>query len=79
MGGARSLVKKLEACLQPGDEILGPAECPISILNKNYRVHIMLVVNHISRLQAAVPRILKETKLAAEIYVEIDVDPQSML
>lgn len=77
--GARSLVKKLEACLQPGDEILGPAECPISILNKNYRVHIMLVVNHISRLQAAVPRILKETKLAAEIYVEIDVDPQSML
>ena len=60
-------------------EILGPAECPIAILNNNYRVHIMLLTKRIGHLQRSVPEILRTITLPAGLYVEIDVDPQSML
>ncbi|MGI9256575.1 MAG: replication restart helicase PriA, partial [Salinispira sp.] len=78
---ARKFEKELRQLFsgQADGEMLGPVECPVSVLNKNHRVHILLIVKGLSRLQAALPEIVKKIRLPAGVYVEIDVDPQSML
>jgi primosomal protein N' (replication factor Y) len=60
-------------------EILGPAESPISMLNHNYRVHMLILSSRISELQAGLPRVLENMKFPSSLYVEVDVDPQSLL
>ena len=67
--------------LPPDCEILGPAECPISIQNGNYRKQLILRGKKINRLHDAVRTSLKqyEEEKEAGVYIEIDVDPVQLL
>jgi primosomal protein N' (replication factor Y) len=60
-------------------EMLGPAESPLAVVNRNYRVHMLLLTPRIAALQASLPEILADLKLPGGVYLEIDTDPQSLL
>jgi primosomal protein N' (replication factor Y) len=67
--------------LPKGADMLGPAECPIGIINNNYRKQLILrgesmnVIHSLAREVISVYEKGKESKT----YLEIDVDPVSML
>lgn len=60
-------------------EILGPAECPLSMIAANYRQQLLLRCSQISPMQQLVSRFVNEYKSPSGIYMEIDVDPISLL
>jgi primosomal protein N' (replication factor Y) len=66
----------------PKDAVmLGPAECPIAQIAGNYRMQILLTGAGMAALHAAAGRALAgyETGRDANVYLEVDVDPVSML
>jgi primosomal protein N' (replication factor Y) len=62
-----------------GTELLGPAESPLAVVNRNYRVHMLLLTPRIGALQARLPAVLEDLKLPRGVHLEIDADPQSVL
>ncbi len=59
-------------------EILGPAECPIKKISRNYRYQILLRTNNFNAAHEAVDH-LKQIATKSKVYMEIDVDPVSLL
>jgi primosomal protein N' (replication factor Y) len=64
-----------------GADLLGPAECPIGIINNNYRRQLILRSGSMGALHAAARGIIAryEKGRDAKTYLEVDVDPISML
>jgi primosomal protein N' (replication factor Y) len=62
-----------------GLEVLGPAECPLGLIARNYRFQLILRGSDFSALRSAVKGALDSFKLPSGVYVEVDVDPQSLL
>lgn len=60
-------------------EILGPAECPLSKIALNWRFQIILRGKSIKVLQTACATFLYNYSRPADVYIETDVDPVSML
>ncbi|MCL2208688.1 MAG: primosomal protein N' [Treponema sp.] len=75
------LASLAEKILPKGADMLGPAECPIGVINNNHRKHIILRSADMGSLHAAVRRLLEnyEKGRDAKTYLEADVDPVSML
>ena len=73
-----SLVKPL---LPAGADMLGPAECPIGIINDNYRRQLILRSPSMGTLHSAARELLAryEKGKDSRVYLEVDVDPVSML
>jgi len=67
--------------LKPGNEVLGPAECPIGIQNGNYRRQILFRGSNLGVLHRAARTALKQYEGEKEnaVYVETDVDPVHLL
>jgi primosomal protein N' (replication factor Y) len=67
--------------LPPGADILGPAECPIGIIAGNHRRHLILRGPDMGPLHRAARAALGsyEKGKDSRVYVEIDVDPVSLL
>jgi primosomal protein N' (replication factor Y) len=65
----------------PGADMLGPAECPIGIINGNHRRQLILRGGAMGTLHAAARVTLEryEQGRDARVYVEVDVDPVSLL
>ena len=59
-------------------EILGPAECPIIKISGNYRYQILIRTNNFNIAHEAVEH-LKQIAAKTKVYMEIDVDPVSLL
>ncbi len=59
-------------------EILGPAECPINKISGNYRYQILIRTNNFNIAHEAVEH-LKQIAAKTKVYMEIDVDPVSLL
>jgi primosomal protein N' (replication factor Y) len=78
---AHRLFELCRAFLPPGSGLLGPAECPIALIAGNYRVQLLLRGPAMSSLHAAAGRALAayEQGRDANVYLETDVDPVSML
>jgi len=82
---ADAAIKRLASFAQPlippGADMLGPAECPIGIISDNYRRQLILRSPSMSAIHSLAREIIlryekgKDTK----VYLEIDVDPVSML
>jgi primosomal protein N' (replication factor Y) len=78
-------IKRLASILQPllphDADMLGPAECPIGLIAENYRRHILARGKTMSTLHAAareaVP--LYDKGKDSNVYLEVDVDPVSLL
>ena len=62
-----------------GVEILGPAECPLSVIAGNHRNHIIFRSRRFKNLHALVRRSLEHIQVPSGVYVEVDVDPVSLL
>jgi len=60
-------------------EVMGPAECPIALIAGNHRHQVILRGPRLSPLTRAVRAFRDGYKSLASLYVEIDVDPQSLL
>ncbi|MDR2097994.1 MAG: primosomal protein N' [Spirochaetaceae bacterium] len=78
---AQRLFELCRAVMPPGAGILGPAESPISLIAGNYRMQLLLRGVSMASLHAAAGRALAayEQGRDANVYVETDVDPVSML
>ena len=76
----KSFGKHLEAYNQNGDfEILGPSECALKKIALNYRYQILLRGDSITTLQKIVSMVMYNYKTAANVYIEIDIDPTNLL
>lgn len=60
-------------------EILGPAECPLSVISGNARFQLVLRTNRFGKCHDALREFKKGYKTPSGVYLEIDVDPVSML
>ena len=60
-------------------EMLGPTECPLSMIAANYRMQILLRSEKITNLQQIVNAFVKNYKTPSGVYTEIDVDPVNLL
>ena len=60
-------------------EILGPAECPLAKIAANFRCHILLRGKKLSYMQHIVRSFLAAYKTPSGVYIEVDVDPISLL
>jgi primosomal protein N' (replication factor Y) len=67
--------------IPPNADMLGPAECPIGIINDNYRRQLFLRSKSISAIHSAAREILASYDRGRDTrtYLEVDVDPVSML
>jgi primosomal protein N' (replication factor Y) len=64
-----------------GADFLGPAECPIGIIAGNHRRQFLLRGSSMGSLHGAARLILDhyEKGRDAGVYLEVDVDPVSLL
>jgi primosomal protein N' (replication factor Y) len=60
-------------------EVLGPAECPLSVIAGNSRTQVLLRSSDFGRLHAAARQSLRSFTPPAGVYLEVDVDPVSLL
>jgi len=67
--------------LPPDADMLGPAECPIGIINGNHRRQLILRGKSMGTLHAAARLMLEryEQGRDSRVYLEVDVDPVSLL
>ncbi|MDR2468157.1 MAG: primosomal protein N' [Spirochaetaceae bacterium] len=67
--------------LPRGADILGPAECPLSLIAGNFRRQILLRGTDMAELHRAVRIALEkyENSKDARVYIEVDVDPAQLL
>lgn len=60
-------------------EVMGPAECPLSMIAANYRWQILLRANEIAPLLKLCTVLLYRYKQPTGVYIEADTDPVSLL
>ncbi len=60
-------------------DVLGPAECPIARIAGNARVQVLLRSDDVSKPRAALAAVLASYATPARVYLELDVDPVSLL
>ncbi|MDR1317181.1 MAG: primosomal protein N' [Spirochaetales bacterium] len=59
--------------------ILGPCECPLAIISGNHRHQILIRTTAFDRVHAGLRQVLDSQKPPHGVYLEIDVDPVSLL
>lgn len=74
--GAASILSRH---MESGCEILGPAECPIEMVAGNWRHHILLRGKSISALQKMADILINRYTHPKNVYIEVDVDPVTIL
>ena len=60
-------------------EILGPAECPLAKISRNFRYQTIVRCKRFSESHARVSAVLGGYRPPSGVYVEVDVDPQALL
>ena len=60
-------------------EILGPVECPLSVIAGNHRNHLIFRSRNFKHVHALVRQSLQRFQTPSGVYVEVDVDPVSLL
>ncbi|MCL2809138.1 MAG: primosomal protein N' [Treponema sp.] len=82
---ADTAIKQLDSLIKPliiqGIDKLGPAECPIGIINFNHRRQIILRCSSMGPIHKLAKEVLfrYEKEKDVKTYLEVDVDPISML
>jgi primosomal protein N' (replication factor Y) len=60
-------------------DVLGPADCPISIISGKHRVHVIFRSQRFAEMHATIRTALRSHEAHSDVYIEIDVDPISLL
>ena len=82
---AETAVNRLASIVQDlvplGAEFLGPSECPIGMINDNYRRQIILRGSNMNAIHSLARDVVTKYDKGKDVkvYLEIDVDPVSML
>jgi len=78
---AAALASIAAPLLPPDADVLGPAECPLGIISNQYRRHLILRGKNMGTLHAAAGAMLAqyEKRKDSRVYLEVDVDPVSLL
>lgn len=76
---AEDLGSNLEHGLRGQAEVLGPAECPIGVIAGNHRYQIILRTKAFLPVHAVLKSQITRNKLPRGVYLEVDVDPVSLL
>jgi primosomal protein N' (replication factor Y) len=82
---ADAAIKRLAALaaplIPPEADMLGPAECPIGIINGNHRRHLILRGKSMGALHGMARTVLEryEQGRDTQVYLEVDIDPVSLL
>jgi primosomal protein N' (replication factor Y) len=74
---AADFARRLEA--GGGVEVLGPAECPLAVIAGNSRTQVLLRCLDFGKVHGAARRALGSFTPPAGVYLEVDVDPVSLL
>ncbi|MBQ2547439.1 MAG: primosomal protein N' [Treponema sp.] len=69
----------LKANIQSGVDILGPAECPLSMISLNYRHQIILRSKQIVPMQKMAEVLVYGYSAPKNVYIEVDVDPVNLM
>jgi primosomal protein N' (replication factor Y) len=71
----------IQPLLPPSASLLGPAPCPISLQSDNYRFQLIARGSDIGALHAACAKGFAQFSLSrdAKVYMEVDVDPVSLM
>jgi primosomal protein N' (replication factor Y) len=77
----RRLASLADPLIPPGADMLGPAECPIGIIAGNHRRQLILRGKSMGQLHAAARNALTlyEKGRDSRVYLEVDIDPVSVL
>lgn len=59
--------------------ILGPCECPLSVVAGNYRWHILIKTRSLNTARPLIAKALDQFNGENSVYLEIDPDPVSLL
>jgi len=76
---AAAFVGRAEKALSGQGEILGPAECPLAVIARNYRFQVIVKARSFDDVHHALKRLLSRFDAPRQVYLEIDVDPVSLL
>ena len=60
-------------------ELLGPAECPVSKVNNSYRHQILMRSLSVKSMIESAKKLIWGYKCPNNVYIEVDVDPVSLL
>jgi primosomal protein N' (replication factor Y) len=69
----------LSASLDANAELLGPSECPLAVISGNTRYQLLLRTRAFTATHAALASFKRNYKSIPGVYLEIDVDPVSLL
>lgn len=69
----------LRNTLQGRAEVLGAAECPISVIAGSLRLQIIIRTGEFDRTHYELKHVLDGTRIPRGVFLEIDVDPVSLL
>lgn len=76
---AQSAYNILCKCRPQGVDILGPAECPLEMVNGSHRHQILMRAKQIRPLQEMAKKLVWGFKPPKDVYIETDTDPVSLL
>ncbi len=60
-------------------ELLGPAECPLAVISGNYRYQVILRSYRFQVTHRKLSKLLEDISTPSGVYIEVDVDPVSLL
>lgn len=76
---ASRLAEALQAGIGRTGDVLGPAECPIAVIARNHRFHMLLRSEDFAALHRRTRETLLRFRTPPGLFLEIDVDPLSLL
>jgi primosomal protein N' (replication factor Y) len=76
---ARLLQEKLKTPNADSAAILGPSECPLSFISGNHRYQLLLRTTAFGKIHSLLNQALRTLCPPKNVYLEIDVDPVSLL
>ncbi len=76
---AKSFWHTTKDYLSRGMEVLGPVECPLAVIAHNHRYQLLFRSSDFSSLHSVIRKSLNDFSIPSGIYLEIDVDPVSLL
>ncbi|PIE98425.1 MAG: primosomal protein N' [Treponema sp.] len=74
--GAKEILENL---IPETVEIMGPSECMLAMISGNYRMQILLRSEKMQDMQKPVMYFVKNYSVMTGVYIEIDIDPVSLM
>jgi primosomal protein N' (replication factor Y) (superfamily II helicase) len=79
VGAAKDLARRARGLLPKNVELLGPAECALSMVSGSHRWQLLLRAPTLALLNLSARALLQGYKIPSSIYLEIDIDPVQLL